>query len=65
MRRQFGPTEGGEELPVIEYQLQQWRLLPYLAALYVLDHFARTFFNNFVELRVGMMVGNEDDRQVR
>uniref|UniRef100_A0A8C9PWG0 Acyl-coenzyme A oxidase n=1 Tax=Spermophilus dauricus TaxID=99837 RepID=A0A8C9PWG0_SPEDA len=32
-RCQFGPTEE-EEVPVLEYQLQQWRLLPYLAAAY-------------------------------
>lgn len=64
VRCQFGPVEGGPEQPVIEYQLQQWRLFPYLAALYVLDHFSKTFFMNFVELRVGLMMGTEDQRQV-
>ncbi|XP_069704867.1 uncharacterized protein [Periplaneta americana] len=33
IRRQFGPSDE-EELPIIEYQLQQWRLFPYLAAAY-------------------------------
>lgn len=33
-RRQFGPEEGGEEYPVLEYQAQQYRLLPHLAAAY-------------------------------
>merc|ERR1719158_2762866 len=31
VRKQFGPA-GGEELPVLSYQTQQRRLMPYLAA---------------------------------
>ena len=65
VRRQFGPTEGGPEVPVLEYQLQQWRLLPYLAATYVMQHFAKTFFMNFVELRIGLMMKDNSARQVR
>ncbi|XP_061664889.1 peroxisomal acyl-coenzyme A oxidase 3 isoform X2 [Syngnathoides biaculeatus] len=61
-RRQFGP-KGGEELPVIEYQLQQWRLIPYLAAAYALERFSKSLFDNFVELRVGQMTGQRGDRQ--
>ncbi|CAD5112102.1 DgyrCDS1344 [Dimorphilus gyrociliatus] len=61
-RRQFGPKEG-VELPVIEYQMQQWRLIPYLAAAYVLDVFSRQFFMNFVELQIGLMAGDKSDRQ--
>ncbi|XP_061664892.1 peroxisomal acyl-coenzyme A oxidase 3 isoform X4 [Syngnathoides biaculeatus] len=63
-RRQFGP-KGGEELPVIEYQLQQWRLIPYLAAAYALERFSKSLFDNFVELRVGQMTGQRGDRQQR
>lgn len=36
-RKQFGP--GKDELPVWEYQLQRWRLLPFVAASYALDVF--------------------------
>jgi acyl-CoA oxidase len=39
VRKQFG-NAGEEELPVIEYQMQQWRLFPYLAATYVIRSFA-------------------------
>ncbi|KAM5272465.1 peroxisomal acyl-coenzyme A oxidase 3 [Ctenodactylus gundi] len=44
-RRQFGPTDS-EEIPVLEYPLQQWRLLPYLAAAYALDHFSKALYLN-------------------
>ncbi len=43
---------------------QQWRLIPKLAATYALGHFARTFFMNFVELQVGMMMGATGEEQV-
>lgn len=61
-RRQFG-RQDGEEIPVIEYQLQQWRLLPYLAATYVLEHFSDSFFMDFVALRIGLMMGNDAEEQ--
>ncbi|KAH9525616.1 acyl-Coenzyme A oxidase [Bulinus truncatus] len=62
VRRQFGPDK--DEIAVIEYQLQQWRLFPYLAATYALDIFSTSFFMNFVELRIGSMVGDSSQRQV-
>ena len=43
---------------------QQWRLIPKLAATYALAYFARTFFMNFVELQVGMMMGETGEAQV-
>ncbi|KXJ29078.1 peroxisomal acyl-coenzyme A oxidase 3 [Exaiptasia diaphana] len=62
VRKQFGPVEG-EEIPVLEYQMQQWRLLPLLSATYALEHFSRTFFMNFVEFNVMVMMGEESTRQ--
>uniref|UniRef100_A0A8C4R0S0 Acyl-coenzyme A oxidase n=1 Tax=Eptatretus burgeri TaxID=7764 RepID=A0A8C4R0S0_EPTBU len=44
VRRQFAPSDDEDELPVLEYQLQQWRLIPYVAAAYVLDHFAKLLY---------------------
>ncbi|XP_066246335.1 peroxisomal acyl-coenzyme A oxidase 3-like [Euwallacea similis] len=39
VRKQFGIND--EEMPILEYQTQQYRLLPYLAAAYVLKSFTR------------------------
>nr|XP_012328946.1 peroxisomal acyl-coenzyme A oxidase 3 isoform X1 [Aotus nancymaae]XP_012328947.1 peroxisomal acyl-coenzyme A oxidase 3 isoform X1 [Aotus nancymaae]XP_012328948.1 peroxisomal acyl-coenzyme A oxidase 3 isoform X1 [Aotus nancymaae]XP_012328949.1 peroxisomal acyl-coenzyme A oxidase 3 isoform X1 [Aotus nancymaae] len=61
-RRQFGPTED-EEIPVLEYQTQQWRLLPYLAAAYVLDHVSKSLFLDLVELQRGLAAGDRSARQ--
>ncbi|XP_034532987.1 peroxisomal acyl-coenzyme A oxidase 3 [Notolabrus celidotus] len=61
-RRQFGPKDT-EEIPVLEYQLQQWRLIPYLATAYALEHFTKTIFMNFVEFQIGQMMRDKSDRQ--
>ncbi|XP_032109941.1 peroxisomal acyl-coenzyme A oxidase 3 isoform X3 [Sapajus apella] len=61
-RRQFGPTED-EEIPVLEYQTQQWRLLPYLAAAYALDHFSKSLFLDLVEFQRGLAAGDRSARQ--
>uniref|UniRef100_A0A4W4GTS3 Acyl-coenzyme A oxidase n=1 Tax=Electrophorus electricus TaxID=8005 RepID=A0A4W4GTS3_ELEEL len=61
-RRQFGPTED-EEIPVLEYQLQQWRLIPYLAAVYALEVFTKSFLMNFFEFRVGLLMKSSSARQ--
>ncbi|XP_028329837.1 peroxisomal acyl-coenzyme A oxidase 3 [Gouania willdenowi] len=61
-RKQFGPKDT-EEIPVLEYQLQQWRLIPYLAAAYALEHFTKTIFMNFLEFQIGQMMKNDSGRQ--
>ncbi|KFV76221.1 Peroxisomal acyl-coenzyme A oxidase 3, partial [Dryobates pubescens] len=61
-RRQFGPTED-EEIPVLEYQTQQWRLLPYLAAAYALDHLSKSLFGNFIEFYAGLLTKQRSQRQ--
>ncbi|GAB1289582.1 Peroxisomal acyl-coenzyme A oxidase 3 [Apodemus speciosus] len=63
-RCQFGPTDK-EEIPVLEYPLQQqqWRLLPYLAAAYALDHFSKTIFLDLMELQRARLSGDHSDRQ--
>ncbi|XP_055988787.1 peroxisomal acyl-coenzyme A oxidase 3 [Sorex fumeus] len=61
-RRQFGPS-GQEEVPVLEYQLQQWRLLPYLAAAYALDHFSKSLFLDLVQLQQGLLGEDRGSRQ--
>ncbi|KFP26942.1 Peroxisomal acyl-coenzyme A oxidase 3, partial [Colius striatus] len=61
-RHQFGPTDE-EEIPILEYQTQQWRLLPYLAAAYALDYFSKTLFENFVEFYAGVLTKQKSQRQ--
>ncbi|CAH0406267.1 unnamed protein product [Chilo suppressalis] len=54
VRKQFGPEDSDDELPVLEYQQQQIRLLPYLAAVYAM----RVFCNWFSEAHTTMVVNN-------
>ncbi|CAH1801769.1 unnamed protein product [Owenia fusiformis] len=61
-RRQFGPPNK-PEMPVLEYQLQQWRLIPFLAASYAIDYFSKKFFMDYVEFRIGMMMGDKSEKQ--
>lgn len=56
VRRQFGPQESSPELPVIEYQLQQWRLLPHVAGAYVLVHFAKAVRADFVDMQKAQLM---------
>lgn len=58
VRRQFGP-ENQEELPVIEYQLQQWRLIPFLAAAYVLNYYSTALYKEFVSFHIAVLFGEK------
>uniref|UniRef100_A0A6M2DM39 Acyl-coenzyme A oxidase n=1 Tax=Xenopsylla cheopis TaxID=163159 RepID=A0A6M2DM39_XENCH len=52
LRRQFAPQANAEEKPIIEYQLHQWRIFPYLAASCVLKisvGMLTDLYLNFVE----------------
>lgn len=44
--------------------LQQWRLIPYVAAVYALDLFSKSFYTNFVEFQIGLLMRDSSDRQV-
>uniref|UniRef100_A0ACB8E6T6 Acyl-Coenzyme A oxidase n=2 Tax=Sphaerodactylus townsendi TaxID=933632 RepID=A0ACB8E6T6_9SAUR len=62
-RHQFGPTDE-KEIPVLEYQMQQWRLIPYLAAVYALDYFSKSLFMNFIEFHIGLIMKDKSPRQI-
>ncbi|XP_075220371.1 peroxisomal acyl-coenzyme A oxidase 3-like isoform X2 [Lycorma delicatula] len=63
VRKQFGSTEEDtDELPIIEYQLQQWRLFPYLAAAYALNIFGNYLSNLFTDFQMNLFIGEMDDR---
>ncbi|KAI1303149.1 Peroxisomal acyl-coenzyme A oxidase 3 [Halotydeus destructor] len=55
VRKQFGPPNG-EEWPVIEYQTQQWRLFPYIAASFVLHNFFLSLYRDYVDFLIGSFV---------
>ena len=63
VRRQFGADNLGQELPVIEYQMQQVRLFPFLAAAYLHHHFSRDFADNFFQFLMAGM-SKEDPEQL-
>uniref|UniRef100_A0A182JRS3 Acyl-coenzyme A oxidase n=1 Tax=Anopheles christyi TaxID=43041 RepID=A0A182JRS3_9DIPT len=55
VRRQFGPTADDRELPILEYQSQQHRLLPHLATCVALKLFNRWFARVSGEAQVRML----------
>lgn len=51
-----------QEVPVIEYQMQQVRLFPHLAAAFVHHHFSREFLANFFEFLQAGMVKDDPEK---
>ncbi|KAF2895680.1 hypothetical protein ILUMI_10460 [Ignelater luminosus] len=49
VRTQFGPSNN-EELPIIEYQLHQWRLFPYVAAASILKIFSTAAIRHYLNV---------------
>lgn len=62
VRKQFGPTDD-EEIPVIEYPLQQWRLFRHLASAYALKIFNRQFYGFFVKATLDSFLGDSKTMQ--
>jgi len=63
VRRQFGSN--GEELPVIEYQMQQWRLFPYLAAMFVMKYFGDCLYRDYAQFVISQYSGGDKDYLAR
>ncbi|XP_068629446.1 peroxisomal acyl-coenzyme A oxidase 3-like [Battus philenor] len=60
VRKQFGPENSSEELPVLEYQQQQIRLLPYLAATYALRIFSNWFSMIHINIALESIMGQSN-----
>ncbi|KAK9511235.1 hypothetical protein O3M35_005831 [Rhynocoris fuscipes] len=59
VRKQFGPANS-QELPILEYPLLQWRLIPYIAASYALNHFAGYFDKIHKDILFSVIKGEND-----
>lgn len=59
VRKQFGP--GDVEIPILEYQTQQYRLLPHLASVYMLHIFGRYLNVIFTEYLQSTLSGTARD----
>ncbi|CAD6997500.1 peroxisomal acyl-coenzyme A oxidase 3 isoform X2 [Ceratitis capitata] len=58
-RKQFGPEDSSEEWPVIEYQSQQYRLIPHLATAYALRIFTMWIGTANVDLTFRTFMGED------
>ncbi|OQR75123.1 peroxisomal acyl-coenzyme A oxidase 3-like [Tropilaelaps mercedesae] len=63
VRRQFGLEEGGPEQPVLEYQLQQWRILPLLCGAVIMDHYALALNRDFITFHMATLFGERSSQQ--
>ncbi|CAI2351744.1 unnamed protein product [Caenorhabditis sp. 36 PRJEB53466] len=61
-RRQFGPEKGAEnEIPVLEYPLQQYRTFPYLSAAICIRIFQKIFLERFTEYMMRVLMGEKSE----
>lgn len=58
-RKQFGPEDSDIEYPVLEYQAQQYRLLPHLASLFAVKFFATWIGNVYGDLTLKLLTGED------
>lgn len=63
VRRQFGPDDTNEEWPVIEYQAQQFRLIPYIATAYALRVFSAWLGGESADMQIKVFL-KEDVQQL-
>lgn len=65
VRRQFGPEGSDEETPVLEYQQQQIRLLPYLAATYAMRIYSSWLGYTHIMMTINKYMGADEDAGAR
>ena len=56
-RRQFGPEDSDIEYPVLEYQAQQYRLLPWLASTYAIKIFSSWIGAKNGDMTLKLLIG--------
>ncbi|CAH2073077.1 unnamed protein product, partial [Iphiclides podalirius] len=61
VRRQFAARPGGQESPVLEYQQQQIRVLPYLATTFAMRIFCNWFGATHVTMAIENMMGADKE----
>lgn len=64
IRKQFGPNEL-TEVPLLEYQTHQYRLLPYLAAAYILRIFSPWLITVLYQFSIDAIMGNDKELQAQ
>ncbi|XP_017860107.1 PREDICTED: peroxisomal acyl-coenzyme A oxidase 3 isoform X1 [Drosophila arizonae] len=62
-RRQFGPPDSNEEWPVIEYQSQQYRLMPHLTAVIALRVVSLWIGKKNMDMMMRGMMGEDTSRE--
>ena len=62
VRKQFTAPGENQEQIILDYPMQQWRLFPYLAAAYVLNHVNQTFSDYFAQFHIENMKKEDLDR---
>nr|XP_049695472.1 peroxisomal acyl-coenzyme A oxidase 3 [Helicoverpa armigera] len=65
VRKQFGPENAAEETPVLEYQQQQIRLLPYLAAAYAMKIFSVWLSFTHINMAISNFMGEDNNAAAR
>ncbi|XP_077301266.1 acyl-CoA oxidase 3 isoform X2 [Arctopsyche grandis] len=63
VRKQFGPENSSEEFAVIEYQQQQFRLIPYIAASYIYRVFHIWFAEVYASFATDSVIGMTDNEK--
>ncbi|CRL08031.1 CLUMA_CG020967, isoform A [Clunio marinus] len=58
-RQQFGPEDSNVEYPVIEYQAQQYRMLPHLAAVYAVQFFSTFIGKIYGDMTMKLLMGED------
>lgn len=57
-RKQFGPSIDGE-FPIIEYQAQQYRVIPHLATVYAISLFSTWIGREYAKMTKKMLSGDK------